>query len=504
MTSAPLTAPIDKAALTLIGLLSTAIAIFVGGHWSCQNNERCWLANRPHVQDFTWQNQTLGAKDRAFIVTFDRPMNRQAVEQALQISPLLPGKISWVGRKLAYTLEQPIPYGEEYTLKLSKATEYSAGPNRDHLPMKPFVGQFRSRDRAFAYIGTQGIEQGRIIYYNLTHQRKTILTPPDLTVVDFKFYDQAPGTDSVQERLLFSAADRSLGFDGLRQLQLYSTPVLETVPEQALPEPLLILSNEGFQNNQFDVSADGKTIVIQRVNRSNPADFDLWMLRGQEPPQRLKVPGGDFKIAPDSQSLAVARGEGIGILPLQAEAKPIDFLPKFGQLLSFSPDGTAAAMVNFNMDNAKKRYQRSLFYVNNQGLQRELLSTEGSVLNCQFNGTNQLLYCLLTNLLPGELYQEQPYFAQINLKTGKVIPLAVLPEYQDIKVSLSPDSLALLFDQVVTDPRPDSQNSLSTDSGANVVGGKLWLLILPPINNPQAQAELKALPLEGIRPRWAP
>lgn len=504
MTHRLLTDPIDKAALTLIGLLSTAITIFVGGHWICQNNDQCWLINRPHVQDFTWQDQTLGARDRAFIITFDRPMNRRTVEQALQISPPLPGKISWVGRKLAYTLNYSIPYGEEYTLRLSKATEYSADTPRAGLALKPFVGRFRSRDRAFAYIGTQGIEQGRIIYYNLTHQQKTILTPPDLTVVDFKFYAQSPDADLPQERLLFSAAQRSLGFEGLRQLQLYSTPILEALPDQAPPEPTLVLSKQGFQNNQFDISADGQTIVVQRVNRENPADFDLWMLRGQDPPQRLKVPGGDFKIAPDNQSLAVARGEGISILPLQPEAEPIDFLPKFGQLLSFSPDGTAAAMVNFNVDNAKKRYQRSLFYVNNQGIQRELLSTEGSILNCQFDGNNQFLYCLLTQLLPGKVYQEQPYFAQINLKTGKVTPLAVLPEYQDINVSLSPDSLALLFDQVITDSRPDSQSGLSTDLGANVVGGKLWLLIPPPLSDPRVPAELKVLPLNGIRPRWAP
>ncbi|MFM7576702.1 MAG: hypothetical protein ACKO5Q_07170, partial [Microcystaceae cyanobacterium] len=127
---------------------------------------------------------------------------------------------------------------------------------------------------------------------------------------------------------------------------------------------------------------------------------------------------GDFKIAPDSQSLAIARGEGISILPLQPEGKPLDFLPKFGQLLNFSPDGTAAAVINYNTDNAQKRYQRSLFYVNNQGQQRELFRTEGSILSCQVTSDNRQLYCLLTELLPGESYQERPYFAQIDVKTG--------------------------------------------------------------------------------------
>jgi hypothetical protein len=213
--------------------------------------------------------------------------------------------------------------------------------------------------------------------------------------------------------------------------------------------------------------------------------------------------GGDFKIAPDSQSLAVARGEGIGILPLQAEAKPLDFLPKFGQLLNFSPDGTAAALINYNTDSSQKRYQRSLFYVNNRGVQKELLNTNGSIINCQFTGNNRQLYCLLTELLAGPNYQERPYFAKIDLQSQKVTPLVALPEYRDTKVSLSPDSLALLFDQVLVNRGNQINSSLSTDSGESVVSGKLWLLIPPPEGS-QKQPDLKELPLPGIRPQWAP
>ena len=90
------------------------------------------------------------------------------------------------------------------------------------------------------------------------------------------------------------------------------------------------------------------------------------MLKEGEKPKPLNVQGGNFLITPDSQTLAVARGQGIGILPLQPEAKPLDFLSKFGQLLSFSRDGSAAAMVDFNMNDPELRYIRSLFYVNNR------------------------------------------------------------------------------------------------------------------------------------------
>ena len=200
----------------------------------------------------------------------------------------------------------------------------------------------------------------------------------------------------------------------------------------------------------------------------------------------------------------MARGEGIGILPLEPESEPLDFLPKFGQLLDFSPQGNSAAMVDFNTDNANLRYTISLFYVNNQGIEKELLNTEGSIFNCQFTPTGTQLYCLLTELLEGEEYREQPYFAKFDIKSGEVTPLAKLSDYQDIKISLSPDGLALLFDQILTSDDTRLKDNLTNDSGQAIVGGKLWLLIPPINNNPNSKADLKELPLVGFRPQWLP
>jgi hypothetical protein len=266
----------------------------------------------------------------------------------------------------------------------------------------------------------------------------------------------------------------------------------------------LILDNEDYQNNQFDLSDNGKIIVVQRVNRQNPADFDLWMLKSGDKPERLKVTGGEFSITPDSQTLAVARGEGIGILPLEPLAEPLDFLPKFGQLLNFAPNGSAAAMVDFNTDDANLRYMRSLFYVNNQGVQKELLTTEGSIIDCQFNLKGTILYCLLTELVNTEEYKEQPYFAKFDLNKGSMVPLATLSDYRDIKISLSPDGLALLFDQVVTSDNPIFHDKLTSNSGEAIVGGQLWLLIPPAQNTVNTQVELKELPLIGFHPQWLP
>jgi hypothetical protein len=65
--------------------------------------------------------------------------------------------------------------------------------------------------------------------------------------------------------------------------------------------------------------------------------------------------------------------------------------------------------------------------------------------------------------------------AAIDIKTGKQTPLLVLPNQRDVQMSLSPDGLALLFDQVVTATKPQRQN-MRTNEGEAIATGRLWLL----------------------------
>jgi Tol biopolymer transport system component len=484
--------PIDKFAITLIVSLTLVIGGLIWLGNNCGN--QCLLQTGPRVKEFSWENREIGAEDQAFIITFDRPMDHATVEKNLVIDPPLPGKFSWTGRRLAYTLTSPIPYGEKYHLQIEGAREQFPSGNRLGQTLAMFEREFKSRDRAFAYIGTNGEEQGRLIFYNLTEEKKTLLTPANLTIMAFEFYPDG-------KKILFSAVAKNRGIEGIRELQLYQVDF-----GQSSPKIELVLDNKDYQNNHFDLAKDGETIVVQRIERRNPINFDLWAVKSGEKPQQLKIQGGEFLIAPDSKSLAVTQGEGIALLPLKTETKPLDFLPKFGRILNFSADGTAAAMVNFNTDNAKMRYIRSLFYVNNQGLQKRLLNLQGSIIDCQFNATGSDLYCLLTELVTNsQEYKEKPYFAKIDVKTGQVTPLLELADYRDIHISLSPDGLAIIFDQLRTSYDTNPTNPLTTDSGETIIGGRLWMLI-PPLQDgvKASKSDLIELPLAGIRPQWMP
>jgi Tol biopolymer transport system component len=489
--------PLDRLSITLMLILSVLIGLLI-----LQGD-----AVKPSVRYFSWENQKIRANDISFNLTFSRPMDIKSVEDNLKIEPPLAGKVSWAGRRMVYTLLTPAPYGTNYKLQLQGAWDkFSQKQGKTRL-IKPFTGNFSTRDRVILYIGVEPEDRGRLILYNFTQEQKKVLTPKDLVVVDFKPYPNG-------EKILFSA--RTPESQDLLSNQLYTvtTGIPQDSGQKAEPPGKvdLILSNKQYQNLKFDLSPDGQTIVIQRGNKANPGDFGLWFMpanidtSNKPTPKRLKSqPGGDFIITPDSKAVAVAQGQGAAILPLQTDAtKPLDFLPQFGLVQAFSKDGTKAAMVKFNTD-----YTRNLFLVSNQGVQKQLLSTTGSILNCQFDPASPTLYCLLTQLLPGEFYQEQPYIVAIDIETGKQKPLLLLPaDQRNVKMSLSPDGLGLLLDQVVpqSDTTTSTTSTIVTDEGEPIATSSLWLMPLLPLTDSTLSDDIKPeqLPLAGFHPRWLP
>ncbi len=494
--------PLDRAAIGLILILSVLIGILL------LSGDR----SMPRIRDFSWQNKQIGADDNAFVMTFSRPMDHKSVEENLRIEPTLPhspGKISWSGRRMAYTLNSPAPYGSQFQVSLSDARDAFTKNGSNRATIAPFKASFRTRDRVFAYIGAEGDQAGRLVLFNLTTQDKKILTPQNLTVMDFKPY-------STGDKILFSAIDdaakRSDQAVVEQKLYTVTTGVQIDAPKQfdqtqdaptsspAQPgQVALVLDNQDYQNLKFDLSADGQVIVVQRLNRRDPADSGTWMIRGNAAPQALgnKQPAGDFLITPDSDSVAIAQGQGLAIVPLTPQAEALDFLPKFGTVLSFSPDGTTAAMVKFNTD-----YTRSLFIVS-QGVQKEVLKITGSILSAQFDPTKQILYCLLTNLTPGNTYQEQPYLATIDLAAAlkgepqerTMRPIVLLPMQREILMSLAPDGRALIFDQTRADDLAQAERS------AAIANSRLW--ILPLTGDLTIKAQPQPL-LSGFHPRWLP
>ena len=489
--------PLDRLSVLLMGILTILIGVLIlsGDHTA------------PRVREFSWNKQQISAEDRAFTIMFSRPMNQESVEKNLRIDPPLPGKLSWAGRRMVYTLLQPAPYGTPFSLQLQGATDRLYGEGKERK-MQPFTGYFRTRDRAFVYIGVQGEEEGRLMLVNLSQNPQPLpLTSPELVVSEFEPYPQG-------DRILFSAVSRSESITGKFDPQLYTvttgfSPNLwgnQTQSIQDAGEVKLLLDNKKYRNLKFDLSPNGETIVVQRVNKNDSLDASPWIIESGKSAKSLKLEGGDFVVGPDSESLIIAQGPDLStILPLEPEAEPLEFLPKYGQVLSFTDEGSTAAMIKFNPDGT-----RSLFIVNNLGEEREIYRSPafGNIISAEFDPSGNILYCLLTELLENtEEYKEQPFIAAIDVNSGEITPLVILPNQQEINLSLSPDGLALLFDQTVTQITEEANIDLMprTQAGDTITTSRLWILPLDlPDDNSPIELQPEELPFFGYNPYWLP
>ena len=154
--------PIDRYAIGLATVLMIAIAILIG------------IGDRtlPEVKDFSWQNRKIDATNISFVLTFNRPMDRDSVERNLKIEPALEGKISWSSRRMSYTPLSPATYGQNYSLSLENAYDRFGNESRQQkTAIEPFTGNFTTPSPRFAYIGSQAEEQGRIVLYDVLQKQ---------------------------------------------------------------------------------------------------------------------------------------------------------------------------------------------------------------------------------------------------------------------------------------------------------------------------------------------
>lgn len=479
--------------VVLICIISLAVAIaFVG-----------WRGDQTSFQVtyFSWEGKQIGVKDRYFTLSFNRPVNHKTVEENLVTSPPLPGKISWAGEKLVYTLTELPIYGSKYEIQLQDAT-----PSYTNQPIEPFISVINTHDRAFVYIGIEGQERGRLILCNIiqsnqstTQLKKVILTPADLVVTNFEIYPQG-------DKILFSAFDPSQGNEGINQQQLYTVTTGLNFQVAGEGEPIgrikRILNVKDYKNSQFDLSDNGTTIVVQRENYRNPGDAGLWVIPEKGKPRPLGIQANEFILAPDGQTLAVSQDQGVAIVPLNPQSGSPQFFQGYEKVVGFSKDGTDKLLVKNNPD-----FTRSLFLVNQEGKGQQLFQTNNPIIGCQFEPRQeQTLYCLKIDLVEQEQgkYREEPFLSIFELKTGKEIPFLALPNYRDVQMSMSPDGVALLFDQLVTTPL-NLKNNLVTKGGQGIADGRLWLLPLP--EEVTEENLLKILPEElnpGFMPHWLP
>ncbi|MCT0255291.1 MULTISPECIES: hypothetical protein [unclassified Synechocystis] len=446
------------------------------------------------VTQYSWRNTNIGAQTEALTMTFNHPFDPEEMESGLVIDPPLAGKTIWQGRRWFYTLTDIPRYGTNYQLTLPLASMVGGRGTQD------FTSVITSRARALVYIGVSGEERGRLILYNITNPQqpqKIILTPKDLTVRQFQIYPQG-------DRLVFTATDPSR-----RQSQQNIFTVTTGINNlntqtKVLPGKLERLwENQDYNNQRIALAANGSVLAMARENAQNPADSGLWVAPRGENPRPLGIRADKFIVGPNGNFLAVGQEGGVGLIPLNPEAGTPQFLAGMEQPLDFSPKGKELLLTQQNPD-----FSHSLIiYDLETRSQEEVLRSPYPLLNCRFDPRDQpRAYCLQADFVqrPGEPVQPEPYLAVINLTSGQSRPLLALPNYPEVDLTIAPDGLGLMFDQVATSSGLSSQDLL-TDSQRSIVDGRVWLLPLP--RDLAIETESEPDPQEltaGFAPRWMP
>jgi hypothetical protein len=184
-------------------------------------------------------------------------------------------------------------------------------------------------------------------------------------------------------------------------------------------------------------------------------------------------------------------------------------LPRFGTVLGFGRSGIQAATIKFNQD-----YTRSLYLVNNQGLQKELTKINGSILGAQFDPQEKTIYCLLTDVeqdTAKNIFREKPYLAAIDLESTQFRRLLELPPQREVQFNIAPDGQSILLNSAIpssndsSNASPVSEDSAQASRSSRTPQVPTQLIMLP-INNNQGSSPLQpeVLPMFGTVPRWLP
>lgn len=423
------------------------------------------------VVAFPDQDRHLGVQDAGLTLTFNRWLRPEQLNGTLEITPPLAGRLGGGGRTLTYTFTELPVYSTQYRLRWSVAGG------------KPFEADFRSHDRAFAYIGLQGSQEGRLMLYNLSRRQQVPLTPPDLFVTNFRM---PPAGDWV----FFTAYPRR-DPQGLKQQTLYristgwnfDQPQRQNIPRGRLEK---ILDTADYENGRFDLAPDGSVLVMERRSRQNPQENNLWRISPTGEGRSLGLTAQRFFFTPDSQGIAVIQDKRFALVPLIENGGAPVYVTGYDDLLAIAPDGVQLA--------SKRTPQgQSLWLITRTGEAQEILNSPTVAIDCQFSPRNLAhLYCLKldVSLVQGQ-YQQVPYLAQIDWQKRQEKPILNLPQTQEMQIA--PDGVGLLFDQV------------GLDANGGVTSGKIWAmgLPLPPADNPPQGWRSEEL-IPGFRPRWFP
>jgi len=443
----------------------------------------------PQVSSAEWKGPTT-----QLLLIFNRPMDQKSVEKEFQTTPPLKGKFSWVGRKLAFTANEPLQYGTKYMFSLKSALDANGRAMQD-----AFRFEIPTKENRLVYIGTEEKELHRLVLYHLQTQKKELLTPDNILINKFLV---SPDGESV----FFLGIPQTPENQGENPTEIQNLYRVDITTK----DMTLLSDSKDYINEVFDLSPDGNFLAIDRTQRAKgnlTFEKRLWLLdlRTEEWQRFWKEEFGfdDIHFSPDSQYILSIEGNvGTYVLaPLAPDPQKIQLLGNFANAYGFSSDGKN--VIFRENDNANDIFTLSnhLVFLTNSGMKNSLFSGLGNVTSPILLNDGEKLYFLLKKEKDPQAALNQTY--QIYFYDFKTKALALFTdklEYSVESIALSPDGKFLVFERALNSPgkffNPDIRFASDIMSGT-YEGSELWT------KNLTDGTEIQ-LPLTGRDPQWVP
>lgn len=388
----------------------------------------------PQVQTVKPADEQISISTNQIVLTFSRNMDRGSVQRGLQLTPELPGKFSWIGKKMAYSFDEPLEAGQSLELILSGAQDTLGNPLEFD-----YRKEYRVSQKFLWFIN----ESQQLVRMDPASQVAKVVTPEDLLIRDFRIHS------SGQMAFLMSELDSGgLSKNDLLKLDLATgktEKILDGTKEfifsmELSPDGTFLLSRK-TQISEFDQSSlvDSGRLWVYDLESEKWSPF--W---------NPDIHGNELFFSPDGSYLVGRLINGnIAIVSVDEDADKSVYLENYPGSFALSPDGRKFVFVDFEDVFSSPS---DLLLRKNDGSTKKLVSGMGQIQSPVFNQQGDKVYFLMNqfenNFAETGLLSFSPYHLyEYNLATDELSQITNDERYLEGFFSLSSDGKTLAFER---------------------------------------------------------
>lgn len=284
------------------------------------------------VEFFSLEEKNVSSYTKQMTFEFNRSVQKEEMEETFSMEPKVKTELSWVGKKMVVTFEEPLLQGQNYFVHLGD-----------------FSGSFRTREKEIFYVDGS-TDKRQIFSYLLSEGTTEALTPEDLYVTDYQFTQNG-------DTIVFFATPKEKVTQG-GDYSLF--PNLYSMDLDSGECDLLLAGEEDALNMMFKLSPDGETILVNQLylNEDGAPDGAELLISEQggrfKPFWKQELTGlyqGALYFTSDSQFVVVHDWNRFKLIPVKEGSFAEQDLGTYTDLLGFTDAGNRLLFLNWKDSN---------------------------------------------------------------------------------------------------------------------------------------------------------